>query len=170
MNVAADAPSDLAQQIARSLGDNAGPESRPSSIVNVARVRGIPGVLAGLLGVLTVLTLVHTLITSIAARRRDLAVLRVLGADGRWITSAIHWQATALAVGPLAVGLPLGLLLGATVFRAFVGHIGAIPDPAAPLAVLALLAVALLVFANLAAIVPARRARRLTATQLLRAE
>src|SRR6185503_11793432 len=76
MNVAADAPSDLAQQIARSLGDNAGPESRPSSIVNVARVRGIPGVLAGLLGALTVLTLVHTLITSIAARRRDLAVLR----------------------------------------------------------------------------------------------
>ncbi len=136
----------------------------------MARVRRIPGVLAGLLGLLAVLTLVHTLITSIAARRRDLAVLRALGADGRWITSAIHWQATALTVGPLLLGLPLGLLLGATVFRAFVDHIGAVPDPAVPLLILAVLALALLALANLVAIVPAHRARRLPTTELLHAE
>jgi hypothetical protein len=170
MNLRSGVSRDVADGIAASLGDKPGREDPPPSIVNVGRVRRIPGVLAGLLGALAVLTLVHTLITSIAGRRRDLAVLRALGADGRWITSAIHWQATALTVGPLLVGLPVGLLLGATVFRAFVGRIGAVPDPALPLVILALIAVVLLAVANLAAIVPARRARRLPATQLLRAE
>jgi ABC-type lipoprotein release transport system permease subunit len=169
-NLRAGVSVDVAQHIASSLGDIAGPENIPASIVNIARLRRIPGVLAVLLGALAVLTLVHTLITSIARRRRDLAVLRALGADGRWITSAIHWQATALTVGPLVVGLPVGVLLGATVFRAFVDHIGAVPDPAMPLLILALIALVLLVLANLAAVVPARRARRLPASRLLRAE
>ncbi len=148
----------------------AGEESVPSVIINVARVRRIPGFLAGLLAVLLLLTLFHTVIVSIQNRRRDLAVLRALGADRRWIGRTVHWQTSILTVLPLVVGVPLGLAAGAAVFRAFTNHIGAFPEPAIPFALVAVMVVALVVVANLVAVIPTRRARRLSTAQLLQAD
>ena len=96
-------PRSVANDIAGRFGEpTAGRESPPSSIVNVARVRRIPVLLAGLLVVLALVTLVHSLLVSINGRRRDLAVLRALGADGGWIGRAVHSQATVLTIAPLA--------------------------------------------------------------------
>jgi putative ABC transport system permease protein len=164
------APADAGQRIAALVGAQTGTEDPPSAIVNVARVRRIPGLLALLLVALAVLTTVHALIVSIQGRRRDLAVLRALGGDRRWITRAVHWQATVLATAPLFLGVPLGLIAGAVVFRAFVDRIGALPDPAIPVGLVVALIVGLVAVANLAAIVPARRARLIPAAQLLRDE
>jgi putative ABC transport system permease protein len=152
------------------VGAEGGQESEPSVIVNVARVRRVPAFLASLLAALLLLTLFHTLITSIQNRRRDLAVLRALGADHRWIGRTVHWQTSILTVMPLVVGVPLGLVAGAAAFRAFTNRIGAFPEPAIPLALVAAMALALIVIANLVAVVPTRRARRLSTAQLLRAD
>jgi len=152
------------------LGQPAGLEDPPAAIVNFRRVRGIPGVLAIILAALVVLTMVHALIVSIQRRRRDLAVLRALGADGRWIERAVHWQASVLIAAPLILGVPIGLIAGAGVFRAFANRIGALPDPAVPIALVAAVTAGFLAVANLAALLPARRARLLPAAKLLRDE
>ncbi len=164
------APPKASQRLAKRVGDQPGVEDPPASIVNVARVRRIPGVLAALLAALAVLTMIHALIVSIQSRRRDLGVLRALGADRRWIARAVHWQATVLTTVPLVVGVPLGLIAGSVVFRAFANRIGALPDPAVPIVLIAAVMIGLIGVANLAAIVPARRARRLSAADLLQIE
>jgi putative ABC transport system permease protein len=153
------------------LGEReAGRESPPTSIVNVARVRRIPVLLAGLLVVLALVTLVHSLLVSINGRRRDLAVLRALGADGGWIGRAVHSQATVLTIVPLLVGIPLGLLAGSVVYRAFVDRIGALPDPVIPVLLIVGLCAVLVLVANVVSVVPAFQARSVSTSQLLHEE
>jgi ABC-type lipoprotein release transport system permease subunit len=133
-------------------------------------VRHIPAVLAGLLGALALLTTVHALITSIQQRRRDMAVLRALGAGPRWMRRTVHWQATVLTVLPLVVAVPLGVVVGSAVFRAFIDRVGALPNPSISVAVLLGIVVALVVVANVVAVIPARRARRTSAAVLLQGD
>ena len=113
------------------------------------------------------MTMLHALYTSIRSRRVDVAIMKSLGANRQWITRVVHSQATLLTVVPLVIGLPLGVLAGARLFHAFVDRIGALPDPTIPTVAIALGALAV---ANLAALLPARRARRLPPATLLRVE
>jgi len=170
IDLRAGAPTGSAKRLGHRIGEQPGTENSPSSIVNIARIRSVPGILAALLAVLAALTLVHALLVSIQGRRRDLAVLKALGANGRWITRAVHWQASVLSAAPLVLGIPLGLLAGSVVFRSFADHVGALPDPALPLLLVVGVAAALVVVANLAALVPARRARLVPAARILRDE
>ena len=126
--------------------------------------------LALLLAGLAALTMAHSLVTSIRARRRDLAVLRALGADQRCVGHAVHWQATALAVVPMALGIPIGLLVGSVVFRAFADRIGAVPDPTTPLLLMVGVAAGFVALANVVGLIPARRARRVAPALVLRSE
>jgi putative ABC transport system permease protein len=130
----------------------------------------VPSLLAALLAGLVLLTLFHALIVSIQSRRRDLAILRALGADGRWVGRAVHWQASVLTAVPLIAGIPIGLVAGSVAFRAFSGAIGAVPDPTLPLALIAASLVALVVVANAVAVVPSRRARGVATAALLKME
>jgi predicted lysophospholipase L1 biosynthesis ABC-type transport system permease subunit len=167
-----EATAEARKRIARQINHtpDAGLQDRPGVIVNLARVRRIPGFLAALLAALLLLTMFHAVVTSIQSRRRDVAVLRAIGADRRWIGRAVHWQASVLTAMPLVFGVPLGLIAGSVVFRAFVGRIGAVPDPAIPIVLVIAMAIGLVVLANVVAVVPARRARRLSTAELLKAE
>lgn len=152
------------------LGESGSSGSIPGSITNLARIRSIPFLLAWILGALAMLTVVHVMVTSVRNRRRDVAVLRALGADGRWITRAVHWQATTLSVVPLALGVPAGLVAGRLVFEAFAGSLGAVPDASFPYALVSALIAGIAVLTNVVATVPARRARRLAPSPLLAGE
>jgi ABC-type lipoprotein release transport system permease subunit len=158
------------RDIARRTGYTPGLEDRPAAIINLGRVRHIPAILAGLLAALALLTTVHALITSIQQRRRDMAVLRALGAGPRWVRRTVHWQATVLTALPLVVAVPLGVVLGSVVFRAFIDRVGALPDPSFSVVVLAGIALGLVAVANLVAVIPARRARRASAAVLLQSD
>lgn len=147
-----------------------GPSNPPSVILNLARIRAIPFLLAGVVGALAVLTVVHVMATSVHHRRRDLALLRSLGANRRWITRAVHWQATSLSLVPLVLGVPLGLVAGRWVFYLFAGSVGAVPSASFPYALLTAVTVALVALANAVAAVPAQRARRLSPAPLLTTE
>lgn len=147
-----------------------GGNSVPIVILNLARLRSIPFLLASVLATLAVMTTVHVMVTSVRHRRRDVAVLRSLGADAPWITRTIHWQATAFPFVPLALGLPLGVSVGRLVFEAFAESVGAVPDASFPYVLLAALTAGILVLANAAATVAARAARRLAPAPLLTAE
>jgi hypothetical protein len=158
------APSGKAEELGLGQADP------PLVIVNLARLRSIPLFLAGLVALLAMLTVVHVMLTSVRNRRRDVAVLRSLGADRRWVSRAVHWQATTFSLVPLAIGVPLGLSVGRGVFDGFVDRVGAVPDASFPFLLLTMVLAGFLLLANAVAALPAWRARRLKPAPLLTPE
>lgn len=164
------AAADTADRLSTLTGVAASRPSYPSAIINVARIRSIPFVLAAFLGALALLTVVHVMLTSVQSRRKDVAILRSIGADGGWIARAVYWQATTFTLLPVAIGIPLGLIVGRTVFASFADSIGALNDPSIPVLLLTLVGCGLVVLAAAVAAVPAHRANRLAPARLLQTE
>jgi hypothetical protein len=142
----------------------------PAAIGSIARVRSIPFVLAGVLGGLAVLSVAHGIVTSLRARRHDLAILRSLGADRRFTSRVVHWQASAFSLVPLVIGAPLGFILGRIIFAAYARNMGAIDGATLPAIALAVVALSVLLLANLAASLPGRGLRPLSPADLLQQE
>jgi hypothetical protein len=82
----------------------------------------------------------------------------------------VHIQATALGLTALAIGVPLGVVAGRVTFRAFADRLGLVSTPVVPVVIIGSIAVAVLVIANVAASLPARRARHVPVSTLLRYE
>ncbi len=141
---------------------------QPVDLINFGRVQNLPLVVGGLLGLLAAGTLVHLLLTSIRRRRRDLAVLKVLGFVPGQLRATIAWQASTITALALVIGLPLGIVLGRSIWRLFAHQIGVIAVPVVSPPALAALAVAAFVVSALAALVPARAASRTPASEILR--
>jgi putative ABC transport system permease protein len=141
----------------------------PARIVNLHRVRALPllgALLAALFG--TVL-LTYTLAVAVRRRIRQLGVLRALGMSARRVSRVLVWQGVSLALAITIIGLPIGVMLGAAFWRAFAQSLGVGTHATFPNALL-LLAPAAIVVGVLAAVVPARRARRRHVGTLLRPE
>ncbi len=123
-------------------------------------------VLVGLIGALGVL---NTLTLNVIERRREIGVLRILGARDRQV--ALVFLTEGLALG--AVGWLLGLLLGYLVGRGFVVALGyalfPLPFVFPPSLLLASLLFAALITGG-ASLAPALAAARLPAAQALRYE
>jgi len=147
----------------------AGPQ-RPAEIVNARSIGEVPLVLGALLALGAAVSLAAAIAGSIRARRRELAVLKSLGFTARQLTSTVSWQATTIAVLGLAVGVPLGVVGGRLAWALFAAKLDVISEPAVPLERLALVALITVAVANLAAAVPARRARRVDPALILRSE
>ncbi len=103
-------------------------------------------------------------------RRRDLAILKMLGFTQRDVGRAVAWQATTPAAVTLAVGVPLGIAAGRTAWRLFAGHLGVVPEVTTPVVLLVLAATATVLLANLISIVPAMTAMRIRPASVLREE
>jgi ABC-type lipoprotein release transport system permease subunit len=150
-------------------GDQLGVEGvrRPGDIVSYSRIRATPVVLAGLLAILGIGVLAHLLVTSIHSRRRDLAVMKTLGCTRRQLGLTVAWQATALVSVSLLVGIPLGVIGGQVVWRAFAESLGIGTAVVVPVLAFVGIAVAGLLVANFIALVPARAAARTRAATVL---
>jgi hypothetical protein len=173
LNIRPGAPPGTAERIMTDNGAPPGPgdeETLPPVVTNLRRVRAIPYLLAALLGLLGVLTVAHVMITSMRNRRRDVAIVRSLGADRSWITRAVHWQSTSFTLLPIVIGTPIGLVAGQLVFKKFADSAGTVDDASFPFVFLAGVVIAIVALANVVAEVPARRARRLSPAELLQAE
>jgi ABC-type lipoprotein release transport system permease subunit len=144
--------------------------AKPSDLVDLGRVGGLPSVIAALLAVMAIATLAHALFSAARRRRRELAVLKVLGFRRRQVSAAIAWQATVVAIIAIVVGIPLGIGAGRWGWRAFAERLGVPNQPVTP--VVAILAVAALAFvvAIITAAIPARVAGRTPPAVALRAE
>jgi putative ABC transport system permease protein len=94
-------------------------------------------------------------------------VLRALGADGRQLRSTIHWQACCVAGFGLVVGIPAGLAAGRWVHKAIADGVGVVPILRLPLVVVGVVIGGVVAVANVAALVPARRAARAPARRQL---
>jgi len=144
--------------------------TKPSDLADLERVGGLPSVVAGLLGLMAVATLAHTLLTSVRRRRRDLAILKVLGFVRGQVSAAVAWQSTTIAVIAVALGVPLGTAAGRWAWQLFADRLGVPHQPVTSLTALALLAPGTILLANLVAAVPARLAARTRPTAVLRSE
>jgi ABC-type lipoprotein release transport system permease subunit len=133
--------------------------TKPVDVVNFGRVQYFPIMLAALVGGLGVLTLAHLLVSATRRRRRDLAVLVVLGFVPGQIRRAVAWQATTVAIAAALLGLPVGIVGGRYAWTRFTHQLGVTAPPRVPvLAVLVLIPLGSMIVANAAALFPARTA------------
>jgi hypothetical protein len=145
-------------------------ESQPTDLVNFGEVRNLPLLLAALVGLLAAATLAHTLVTSIRRKRRDLAILKMIGFVPRQIRLAIVWQATTFVATALVVGLPVGIVVGRALWSAFATNAGTLPVPVTPFFRLLLTIPCTIAVANLIAAGPAVAAGRMLPAAALRDE
>jgi hypothetical protein len=137
---------------------------------NLARVDFLPYVLAGLLVVLAVGALGLTLLSSVRRHNRALAILKTIGFVRGQVTATVAWQATALAVPTVVVGVPAGIALGRWTWRLVADSVGSVSPPIVPVAAVLATAAATLVVANLLASGPGWAAADVRPAQALRTE
>jgi hypothetical protein len=143
---------------------------RPAQIINYGSLGSTPTVLGGALAAGAVAALGLTLIASVRRRRRDLALLKILGFTHGQLAAAIAWQSSvAVGIGTI-VGVPLGIITGRFLWDLFAREIHAVPQPTVPVLSVVLIVVGGLVLANVVAAIPGRIAARTPTALLLRAE
>lgn len=150
-------------------GVSVSPVRRPAEIINYRSMGTTPALLgAGLAGG-AVVALALTLLASVRRRRRDLALFKTLGFTRRQLATVIAWQSSvAVAIGTL-VGVPLGIIVGRSLWDMFANEIHVIPDPIVPALPVLLVAAGGLVLANLVAAIPGRIAAGTPTALILRA-
>jgi ABC-type lipoprotein release transport system permease subunit len=143
---------------------------RPAKVTSLAGIAAVPILLSALLTIIAVGTLVHTLVRSIGAWQRDLAVLRSIGFIRRQLRAIFCWQATALATVALLIGVPTGIAAGRWGWTAFATQLGVLPEPVVLLSTLLIAVPCTLLLANLIALLPGRAAVRTGTAAILRNE
>ena len=139
----------------------------PTSLVNFGEAVNFPLIFGVMLAVVGAATLAHLLVVSVARRRREIGLLKVLGFLNRQVAATVSWQATTLALIGIAIGVPVGVLTGQAIWNAFAGNLGAVPLAVVPVWLVVTLAAGVLVVANLLAIGPALVATRSKPARLL---
>ncbi len=139
----------------------------PTSLVNFGEAVNFPLIFGVMLAVVGAATLAHLLVVSVARRRREIGLLKVLGFLNRQVAATVSWQATTLALIGIAIGVPVGVLTGQAIWNAFAGNLGAVPIAVVPVWLVVTLAAGVLVVANLLAIGPALVATRSKPARLL---
>lgn len=144
--------------------------SAPATIVDFGRVSSMPYVLAGIVALLAAGTLTHGMVTAVRRRRRDIAVLKTIGLDRGQVRRAVAWQATTTSLVTLAIGLPLGVIVGRWIWTMFADETGFVAEPGVSLAQIGLIVPAAILVANLVAALPGRSAARARPAPVLRTE
>ena len=140
----------------------------PTSLVNFGEAVNFPLIFGAMLAIFGAATLAHLLVVSVARRRREVGLLKVLGFVNGQVVSMVAWQATALAAVGIVLGVPLGVVIGRVVWNAFANNLGVVPITVIPVLLMVVLAAAVLVAANVIAIAPALFATRSKPADLLR--
>ena len=107
---------------------------------------------------IAVIGIVITLMLAVYERRRELGLLRAVGMTRRQVRSAVLWESMVTAVVGVIMGGVLGVVLGWIVVKALEDQgLSVFSLPGGTVATASVLA---LVFAALAAALPARRAAK----------
>jgi putative ABC transport system permease protein len=132
----------------------------PASMRALRRVLPAPVVLEIVLALLLLVGCAFLLTLSVRSERRDLAILRALGARRRQLRAIVYWQATLIALAILLIAVPAGIVLGRWTVSQLTSTLGVVPGVELPLLVLLAVVIATILLANLVALLPARRAAR----------
>jgi hypothetical protein len=141
----------------------------PPGVQRLAQVDDLPTALAVVLAAMAVLGVAHALGLCVRRRERDLALLRALGFRARDVRASVDWEALAMAVAGVVLGVPLGLLIGRLAWNATADSLGVRAVHQIPSATWLVIPAAMLL-ALAIAVVPAARATRDRPANGLRAE
>jgi predicted lysophospholipase L1 biosynthesis ABC-type transport system permease subunit len=142
----------------------------PANLVNFGQAVNFPLILAIPVVLFGLATIVHVLVATVSRRRREVGLLKSLGFVRRQVASVMGWQATTVAVVGVLVGIPLGVAGGRAVWRTFATNLGVVPLPSVNAWSVVVLAVGVIVAANVLAVAPAFVAAKATPAAALRAE
>lgn len=155
------------------LGDIADEPAFPepgAEVARLAEVERFPQVLAGFLVAVSLIAVAHGLAATVRKRGHDLAVLAALGLTPGQRRGVVAWQAAVLAGVGVALGLPLGIVVGRWAWAAMAGDLGVATDAAVPAAVPLLAAAGAVAAFGLLAAWTGRAAARLRSAEILRTE
>jgi predicted lysophospholipase L1 biosynthesis ABC-type transport system permease subunit len=146
------------------------PATLPTTVVDLGKLGTLPLALGVFFALLACAAVGHALVTSVRRRRTDFAVLRSIGFTKRQSRLSIAWQATLLAAVGVVIGVPLGVVVGRSVWRWLAHEFPVLYVP--PMAVVAIVLVVplALLIANLIAAAPAHQATRVRPAETLRAD
>lgn len=142
----------------------------PTDLVNFGEAVNFPLIFWVVAVLFGTATLLHLLLTTLSRRRREMGLLKSLGMIRRQIAYTVSWQTTTVAIIGIVVGVPIGVAAGRLVWHAFATNLGVFAGPVTTAWVIAVVAGATLVVANLLAVVPAIIAARSPAATLLKTE
>jgi ABC-type lipoprotein release transport system permease subunit len=145
-------------------------DDAPSDVDNLDELGALPAVLASFLALLAAIATVHALVSATRRRRRDLAVLRMLGFVRGQVRSTLRWQALTVAAVGLVVGVPAGVIAGRRIWSALAEAIGVLDDWSFPWLTVVLAVPVAACVAVLLAVLPGRAAARMSPGHVLRAE
>jgi hypothetical protein len=146
------------------------PPTPPPDIDRLTAVEHLPRYLAAFLAVLAATAIGFSTASTVRQRRRDLAVLRVLGMTAGHLRTVVAMLVAALTVTGSLVGLFLGVAVGRQVWRLIADAVAVPFAPALPVAALVLVPLATLVLAQVVATGGRRAASRTPAAVVLRTE
>jgi hypothetical protein len=145
-------------------------DQRPSDVRNYAGVRDTPLALGAVLAVLAIGTLAHVLLTGVRRRRRDLAVLKILGVTPSQMMRVVAWEAVALSGASLLIGIPLGVIAGRWAWILFAQAVGVSGTPIMSVPIVAAIVPATLLLAIAISARPGWRAAGIRPALALRTE
>jgi ABC-type antimicrobial peptide transport system permease subunit len=161
--------SDLGRRYPGQLSSYSYP-SRPGDVENLASLRSFPRILAGVASLLGLAALANMLVTTLRRRRGELATLCSLGLTPRQAGGCVVGQSVSVAGLALALGVPLGILAGAGVWRAATSGIGVATDATHPLVSIAVVSLAAIALAIAISLPVASRAAHMRPAEALRSE
>jgi ABC-type lipoprotein release transport system permease subunit len=159
----------LEQPDADSLEEELSPLTDEIPVLDVRQVDRLPLLLGALMVVMSLAVLAHVLVSAVSARREELALLRAIGFSRAQVRRTVAWQAVTIAFAALAVGVPLGVVVGRSVWLVFAERLGVVPEAVAPWSIV-LIAPLVLVAALAVATLPGWLAARSRPAAILRAE
>ncbi len=142
----------------------------PAEVDRLAAVEDLPRYLAGFLALLAATAVSFATATTVRQRRRDLAVLRVLGMTGRHVRTVVTVLVLAVTGAGAVLGGALGLVIGRQVWRAVVVSVSLPFSPSLPVGAALLVPIAAVLLAQLVASTSRRSAGRVPAALVLRTE
>jgi len=162
--------SELKKAITFDAGISITTPNRPSIIASLDDLNRIPLVLSLVLAGLMGATVAHALASAVWRRRRDLAMLQTVGFTRGQVRQAVFTQATLIGVIGLVVGLPIGVLVGRSIWTVFQSGLGGVAGTVVPWLQLGVVAVVVLVLVNVVGLLPAFRLLRRHPAETLRSQ
>ncbi len=114
--------------------------------------------------------LTYGLVIAVHRNGRDLSIARALGLTPRLLRRTGRWAGTVFATAALVVAVPVGVVLGRVVWRAYAEDLGVVPDPVTTVGEIGALVPATLFLAALVGTLAAARQSRTHPGAALRSE
>ncbi len=158
----------LAARLETRFGSLLTPASVPTDLVNFGQAVNFPALLGVTLAIFGAAALAHLLFVSVARRRREVSILKVIGFVRAQVGAAVCWQSTTIAIVGIVLGVPIGIAAGRVIWRAFASNLGVVPVDIAPVHLIVLFALGVLVVGAGLAVLPALLAARTPPAEALR--